>query len=273
MSPFSWIVEFDLSTICSRCIHQYSWVWPPVFLYLYCLCLVLESVASVCLLFPLLWMRTSIVVSLPHFPLLYFSDGKEGIVTTCLFHVILCQNMRIHIYKWGVMDITRILDFQMWAVKGLDFSSTKEGLSVSNVFGGGWNAHLMIRGVGCDKTCWPIFRSISYSSQHSARLCFLIFLAIRYDGQGSSSYGCWTESDKYHLQTYLYQKVLLWVIPHVLFPLTWWQTQPFSVTVRRYPHFWPRRIPAKQIQIIFGRTHFRERTSGNKEKVIGEMSL
>lgn len=35
--------------------------------------------ASVCLLLlPLLWMRTSIVVSLPHFPLLYFSDGKEG---------------------------------------------------------------------------------------------------------------------------------------------------------------------------------------------------
>lgn len=32
------------------------------------------------------------------------------------------------------MDITRILDFQMLAVKGSDFSSTKEGLSVSNVF-------------------------------------------------------------------------------------------------------------------------------------------
>ena len=119
--------------------------------------------------------------------------------------------------------------------KSWDFSSTKEGLSVSNVFGGGWNAYLMIRSVDYDKTCWLIFRSISYSSQHSARLCFLIFLAIRYDGQGSSSYGCWTESDKYHLQTYLHQKVLLWVIPHVLFPLTWcWQTQPFLVTVRRY---------------------------------------
>ena len=197
-----------------------------------------------CVSFSLLWMRTSTVVSLPHFPLLYFSDGKEGIVTTCLFQVTLCQNMRIHIYKWGVMDISRILDFQMWAVKGLDFNSTKEGLSVSNVFGEGWNAHLMIRSVDCDKTCWLIIRFISYSSQHSARLCFLIFLAIRYDGQGSSSYGSWTESDKYHLQTYLYQKVLLWVIPHVLFPLTWcWQTQPFLVTVRRYPHFWPWRTP------------------------------
>lgn len=32
------------------------------------------------------------------------------------------------------MDISRILDS---AVKGLDFSSTKEGLSVSNMFGGG----------------------------------------------------------------------------------------------------------------------------------------
>lgn len=212
MSPFFQIVEFDLSTICSRCIHQYSRAWPPIFIY--CTVLVLFwNQQLLCVSFSLLWMRTSTVVSLPHYPLLYFSDGKEGIVTTCLFQVTLCQNMRIHIYKWGVMDISRILDFQMWAVKGLDFNSTKEGLSVSNVFGEGWNAHLMIRSVDYDKTCWLIIRFISYFSQHSARLCFLIFLAIRYDGQGSSSYGSWTESDKYHLQTYLYQKVLLWVIP------------------------------------------------------------
>ena len=189
-------------------------------------------------------MRTSIVVSLPHFPLLYFSDGEEGIATTCLFQVILCQKYEKPYIQMGSNGHQQNPGFPDVSSKSWDFSSTKEGLSVSNVFGGGWNAYLMIRSVDYDKTCWLIFRSISYSSQHSARLCFLIFLAIRYDGQGSSSYGCWTESDKYHLQTYLHQKVLLWVIPHVLFPLTWcWQTQPFLVTVRRYPHFWPWRIP------------------------------
>lgn len=201
-------------------------------------------------------MRTSIVVSLPHFPLLYFSDGKEGIATTCLFQVILCQNMRSHIYKWGIMDISRILDS---AVKGLDFSSTKEGLSVSNMFGGGWNAYLMIRSVDYDKTCWLIFRSISYSSQHSARLCFLIFLAIRYDGQGSSSYGYWTESDKYHLQTYLYQKGPSVGDPPCSFPFDMMlaNTTIFSHSQKISPFLAMKDTRQKQIQIIFGRTHFR----------------